>query len=166
MAALQGRHLEGSDDLDAELGAVVLIGGEGVGGLMAEAVVVAHEEGRGVELALEDALHEELGAHGCHLGGEMEDCHIVDGLAAEEVELLLEGGEQSHGGLGPEGGGGMAAEGDDHGLGMALEGRLPDLLQEVLMAEMEAVEASNGLHDGLVEGSGAYVTDYFHSLDS
>jgi hypothetical protein len=49
---------------------------------------------------------------------------------------------------------------------MALEGRLPDLLQEVLMAEMETVEASDGLHDGLGEGGGAYVTDYFHSLDS
>ena len=60
----------------------------------------------------------------------------------------------------------MAAEGDDHGLGMALAGRLPDLLQEVLMAEMEAVEASDGLHDGLGEGGGAYVTDYFHSLGS
>ena len=58
----------------------------------------------------------------------------------------------------------MAAEGDDHGLGMALEGCLPDLLQEVLMAEMETVEASDGLHDGLVEGGGAYVTDYFHIL--
>ncbi|MNC90112.1 hypothetical protein D3C83_61680 [compost metagenome] len=64
----------------------------------------------------------------------------------EQLELLVEAGEQLGGGLGPDDLGRVAVEGDEGGDLPPLVGLFPDEAQEGLVAEVDAVEGTDGDH--------------------
>ena len=110
---------------------------------MSEAVVIAHDEDADVEAFAEDFPNKLACGEGSEGGGEAQDLDVGDAGVAEEVEALVVGGEEWHGG-GDEHLARVAVHGDDEGGEGAPAGDVRDLTYEAEVAAVYAVEHADG----------------------
>ena len=113
---------------------------------MAEAVVVADEEFGHVEPLQQQVVHEVAGRELRQGRVEMEHGHHVHARALQEIEFLLQRGEQAGLVVGMEHLAGMLVEGDDHRLAALLPRGLNHMGDEKLMPTVYAVEEADGGH--------------------
>ena len=132
--------------LHPHLAAIGHIVGEALGAVVAEAVVVADEEFGHVEPLQQQVVHEVAGGKLRQGRVEMEHGHHVHARALQEIEFLLQRGEQAGLVVGMEHLAGMLVEGDDHRLAALLPRGLNHMGDEKLMPTVYAVEEADGGH--------------------
>ena len=136
----------------AEVGAEGLEGVDAGLGAVAEAEVFTLVEFDDVELAVEEIVGELAGAHAGEVAVEGQDDDVVDAGAGEEVEFVLEGGDEGGAGAGADGAGGVGVEGDDERAEAKGAGATEDVADDPAMAAMDAVEVADGGDGGRERG--------------
>ena len=132
--------------LHPHLAAIGHIVGEALGAVVAEAVVVADEEFGHVEPLQQQVVHKLAGGEPRQGRVEMDHGHHVHARSLQEIEFLLQRGEQAGLIVGMEHLAGMLVEGDDHRLAALLPRGLHHMGDEKLMAPVYAVEEADSGH--------------------
>jgi hypothetical protein len=128
---------------------------------VAEVEVVADDHGPGAE-ATDEHLGDELLGRLERAGlVEVHDERVVDPGGLEQLELLVEVGEQQRGRLGPNHAGRVAIEGDHRGLQVTLGRELPHLADDLAMAAVHPVVRADG-GDGARQRVGTLVVVVEH----
>ena len=121
--------------------------------IVTEAMVVADNEAANAETADEDAKNEVGVGEAGEVEGEGEDDKMVDAEAGKAVDFFVEGGEEP-GFLfaGVEDFAGMGLEGDNDGLSADGSGFALEVADDAEVAEVYAVETTDGDHRVLDAG--------------
>ena len=135
--------------------------------LVAEVEVLAHDDDLGVEAVEEHLAHEVLGRLlGPRLVERDHEAEVDAGLG-QQLELLLEVGEQPRRGGRPHDRGGVPVEGDDGGAQPLGLGPLADLGDDGLVAEVHAVVGADGDDAALGRSrAGIVVADDLHRQEA
>src|SRR5579872_1204140 len=111
---------------------------------MAEAEVVAHQDGAGFEFVHENVAHEVFGPEMGYAQVEWQDQNFVDAPLFDEARALFGRGEQARGTLGSHQLGGMRVERDSGGAPGFASCDFDYLPQDLLMPQVDAVKIADG----------------------
>ena len=131
-----------------------------------EAVVVARDERFGVKAVFEVLFHEVAGVEGGHFAVEAEHAAAVDASVGQQIEFLVEGGEQAGLEVGRQGSARMFGKGHDTRVDATALRLGLNLADEVLVAAVDAVEESDGRHAGRCGSRVLFVYEIHRSLFS
>ena len=134
-----------ADDLDAQ-GPSALLAVRETEAVVAEVVVVAHQQHLRVQSFLEDGLHEVAGGHPCQFLREVHEHHPVRAGLLKEFLLLVRQSEHLGLEVFPEHLQGMIGEGEHHGIKSSFAGLIHHLLHHELMSPMHAIEGADCRH--------------------
>lgn len=140
-----GFDVGGEAELAAEVGQKVDVAGL----FVAEAEVVADDDGFRGERCAEDVADESVRGHGGEFFSEGEDEEFADAAELHGGDAVLHGGDAFGGAGGGDDVGGMGIEGEGGGGPFVASGQEGDFAEEFLVAEVDAVKVSDG------EGAGA-----------
>ena len=153
-------------DVEAEVGSHRAQEVDVAAALVAEVEVLPHDDDLGGQAVHQDLPHELLGRL---LGSglvERDDEAPVEAGGGEELELLLEVGEEPGRGLRAHDGRGMPVEGHDRALQAARRRPLPHRGDHGLVAAVHAVVGTDGDHaPGVGPGPGPDVVKHLHPTE-